>query len=269
MLVEKPRIRLEDFHFDSDVSGDQFDSHIFVRLAAVKITFENVRFRYCTFDACYLRGCVFVSCDFTGCHFISTSFHSSTFSKCLFNYATFEKTVISDEILTRESPVYENQKEKFARSLRVNYQQLGEANSANKAIRVELQATKTHLFNAWFSDGSYYREKYAGLTRLKYFFNWLWFSALDFLWGNGESPIKLLRSVLLCFVAMAVYDAFQAGDPGRVQSYFHGFFRAPEVFLGTRTSTHYSYCYLTVVLASRLLAFGALLSILFKRFNRR
>ena len=53
----------------------------------------------------------------------------------------------------------------LARSLRVNYQQLGEAKSANKAIHIELQATKTHLYKAWHSQETYYREKYAGWAR--------------------------------------------------------------------------------------------------------
>ena len=51
---------------------------------------------------------------------------------------------------------------KFARTLRMNYQQLGFAESVNKAIQIELQATEIHLYKAWRSNEAYYRKKYAG-----------------------------------------------------------------------------------------------------------
>ena len=47
----------------------------------------------------------------------------------------------------------------------MNYQQLGDAKSANKAIGVELQATKQHLSKACWSKERYYRNKYKGWRR--------------------------------------------------------------------------------------------------------
>ena len=46
---------------------------------------------------------------------------------------------------------------RFARTLRMNYQQLGDARAANKAI--EIEATEIHLHKAWSSKQSYYRSK--------------------------------------------------------------------------------------------------------------
>jgi uncharacterized protein YjbI with pentapeptide repeats len=87
----------------------------------------------------------FDSCDFTGCRFTASNFYTSTFSDCKFEYAVFERTLIESDILDTECPGPDNLKLKFARTLRMNYQQLGDAKSANKAISVELQATKQHL----------------------------------------------------------------------------------------------------------------------------
>ncbi len=166
-------------------------------------------------------------------------------------------------------PPRENQKAAFARSLRVNYQQLGEAKSANKAIHVELQATKTHLHKAWRSEETYYRQKYAGWSRFASFLSWFSFASLDILWGNGESVVKLLRSLFILFLFMTIYHAFRVEGVGEVISYFKGFEVAPEVFLGTRTFPQYAFWYTTAVLATRLLLFAAFTSILFKRLNRR
>lgn len=269
MLTTNTRTRSEDQRFDADESQTSFANYIFVRLVGKKKTFRQVDFRYCILDSCYLRDCTFIACNFTGCRFLSSNLRGSSFSGCDFAYATFEKTIISDDILERECPPRENQKANFARSLRTNYQQLGEARSVNKAIQVELQATKTHLYKAWHSQETYYRLKYANWARVTSFLSWSSFALLDVLWGNGESVPKLLRSLLIFFAFMAVYNAFRVEDAGAVYSYVHGFVISPEVFLGTRTFHQYAYWYLTVVLAMRLLLFAALTSILFKRLNRR
>lgn len=263
------RIRCEDQKFKTDESHQKLANHLFIRVVAKEKNFTDVDFKYSIFDGCYLRDCRFERCNFTGCRFISTSFHGSAFSSCEFGYATFEKTIITDDILESQAPTFENLRAKFARTLRVNYQQLGEAGSVNKAIKIELEATKVHLHKAWHSKQDYYRNKYPGFKRATSFFKWLWFFALQLLWGNGESAIKLLCSVFVLFILMGVYDATHVGSPSQIQSYWRGFCVAPEVFLGTRTFPQYAYWYVTAAAVARLLFFAALLSILLKRFNRR
>ena len=270
MLVPNRQIvRCDDHRFDADESGTQYTHHLFIRLSAKNKTFTHVDFRYCVFDGCYLRGCRFVACDLTGCRFLSTSFHGSTFSDCQFAYASFEKTSIADDILETQAPDFENQKAKFARSLRVNYQQLGEAQSVNKAIKIELEATRTHLHKAWSSKKDYYRRKYPGIQRISAFFRWARFTALHLLWGNGESAPRLLCSLSLLFMLMALYHAFHVGDPSQISCYWNGFSAAPSVFLGIRAYPQYSNWYVTGIATIRLLSFAALTSILIKRFNRR
>ena len=269
MLATNGRTRAEDQRFTADESDAKFTNHLFIRLVAKDKIFRRVDFKYCIFDGCYLRGCKFVQCDFTGCRFLSTNCVGSTFTSCEFAYATFERTIIADDILETQAPVFENQKAKFARTLRVNYQQLGEAESVNKAIWIELEATGTHLYEAWHSKKDYYRKKYSGIKRIVVLFNWLWFRCLHMLWGNGESAFRLLRSALVLFVAMGIYHAVRAEDPSKIQSYWNGMWAAPEVFLGTRAIPQYPQAYVAVIAAARLLTFAALTSILLKRFNRR
>ncbi|MGC1361721.1 MAG: hypothetical protein WA826_11145, partial [Silvibacterium sp.] len=122
---------------------------------------------------------------------------------------------------------------------------------------------------AWHSKNTYYRNKYPGFRRVEYFGRWFWFSALDLLWGNGESAFKLVRSICCFFVVMAVYDSIKVGDPRQIVSYWRGIRVAPEVFLGVRAFPQYSYLYLTTVSTARLLSFAALMAVLLKRFSRR
>ena len=158
---------------------------------------------------------------------------------------------------------------RFARSLRMNYQFIGDAESANKAMSVELKATEEHLHKSWSANSAYYRNKYKGWSRFKAFMQWTQFKFLDFIWGNGESPLKLLRAALIIFAFMALIDIYVFSNSQRIDSYIKSLFNAPQVFLGTLSPSNYPSLYLTVILVFRLIAFGFLMSILIKRLNRR
>lgn len=140
------------------MSKEKYINKLFERLVALKVEFKNVDFCYSIFDAAYIRNCSFEDCNFTGCRFVNCNLAGSSFNGCKFDYATFDKTHIDNDILEVGCPGHENLKLKFARSLRLNYQQIGDAKSANKAINIELQATEDHLHKAWKSKESYYRK---------------------------------------------------------------------------------------------------------------
>ena len=269
MLIDNNKINQTDKKFDADISNECYSNHLFIRLVATKKKFTNVDFKYSFFDSCYLRDCQFDSCDFIGCRFIGTSLHGSSFLGCKFDYASFERTVVDNDILDSGCPGHENLKMRFARGLRMNYQQLGDAVSANKAIGVELQASEVHLFKAWRSNESYYRKKYVCWNRAKAFAEWIKFKVLDLIWGNGESTYKLLRAALFALVFIAIYDVFGFRDPHTIGSYTQAFFESPQVLLGTLSREEYSKGYLAAILFVRLILFGFFMAILIKRFNRR
>jgi hypothetical protein len=253
-----------DKRFERDVSDVAYDRHIFVRLVARKVRFTKVNFHQSSFDSCYLRNCIFDSCDFTGCRFVGTNLTGSSFSGCNFDYATFEKTQIESDILNDGCPGLENLKMRFARSLRINYQQLGDAKAVNMAISIELEATEAHLYKAWHSNESYYRKKYSGVRRVQLFFEWLRFRSLDLLWGNGESALKFARAVLVALILIAIFEAEAARQP-----YWHSVLETGQVFIGAVSSSSYPRTCLSSLLLVRLVAFGFLTAIIVKRFNRR
>jgi hypothetical protein len=211
MLANSGRIIETDKKFGVDVRDQSFANYLFVRLVAKGRTFTNVDFRYSMFDASYLRKCKFDSCNFTGCRFVSTNLFESTFIGCTFDYVVFERTFVDPEILETGCPGLENMKMRFARTLRMNYQQIGDAKAANAAMNVELQATAAHLTKAWRSNESYYRKKYTGWRRAKVFGQWIDFKVLDFVWGNGESLGKLLRAVLAVLVSISLIEELAPG----------------------------------------------------------
>ena len=269
MLSDSHRVHETDKKIDDDVENAKFVNHLFVRLVAKGRRFVNVDFKYSIFDTAYLRNCTFDSCDFTGCRFVGTNLYGSSFTGCKFEYSNFERTLIDSDILDTGCPGSENLKMKFARTLRVNYQQLGDAASANKAIQVELRATEIHFHKAWSSNESYYRKKYAKWRRAKAFVEWVKFKTLDFIWGNGESTLKLICSTIVILLIVTAIDIMVFRNTQLTGSYLNSLYESPQIFLGTLTPANYPKSYLTAILFVRLVTFGFFMSIIIKRFNRR
>jgi len=268
-IVPSNRIEVRDQRVTSGVEKTNLSNRLFVRLIAKDKTFTRVNFKYSIFDTCYLRDCVFDSCDFTGCRFIATNLTGSKFEGCRFDYAVFERTLIAEDILDSGCPSYENLKLRFARSLRVNFQQIGNADGVNKAIKVELQATEIHFRKTWNSNESYYRKKYAGIRRVKAFLEWSKFKVFDFIWGNGESLVKLGVSVLMVLLFMTLVDVLKFHNPLSVVDYVQALRKMPQVFLGILTPTGYPGLYVAAITTVRLIALALFVSVLVKRLNRR
>lgn len=261
-----------DFYFAKDVSSEpvKFAFKVFIRLNAKKIKFKNVSFLHCIFDSCYLNNCVFDSCNFTGCKFLGSNFHQSAFAGCKFEFATFERSQLEDDILVSEAPMAENLRMRFARSLRMNYQQIGDAKAVNKAISLELEATSIYLYKSWRSGETYYKEKYPGLINsIVQFMKWSEFWILDFIWGNGESILKLMRSILLSVIMIAAYDTNAQGNPLTIGFYWSSFQNAPAVFLGVLSPHNYSVAALSLIAGTKFVSIALLTALLVKRFSRR
>jgi len=269
MLKPSNRQKHIDERFDSDVSGEDYGNQLFLRVVAKQRQFKDVVFKYTIFDTCYFRNCVFVSCDFTGCRFSGTNLLGSTFSGCKFDYAIFERTQVDKSILDVGFPGWENLSQRFARTLRTNYQSLGDVESAKKALAIELEATEIHLYKAWSSNESYYRNKHKGPRRIEAFLRWQRFKALDLIWGNGESTWKLIRAVFVIFIIMSVHHVLRFGDPNTVASYLEACRLMPGIFLGVSKPEGYSDLNLALISIVRLVAVGFFLSTIVKRFGRR
>jgi len=246
-----------------------FKFKIFNRLNANKIIFKNVSFEHSVFDGCYIRNCVFDSCNFTGCRFVGSNLHQSSFPGSRFDYATFERCQIDSDILTTWNPREENLKMRFARSLRMNFQQIGDATAVNEAITQELDATSRHLLESWLSEKEFYRKKYRGLHRIRQFLAWVEFWVLHFVWGNGESILKLLRTIVIAIVAIAVYDANAANSSATILDYWESLKAAPAIFLGTISRSFHTTAAASMIVAARLIALSLLTALLVKRFGRR
>ena len=269
MITDSGRVQVIDKIIDGKITDENYHNKFFLRVGSKKDRYENIDFSHTYFDHCYFRNCVFDSCNFNGCKFINSNFSGSTFVGCNFSYATFQNTEVDKEILDSGCPGYDNLKLKFARTLRKNFQGLGDSESANKSIKIELEATKSHLWKRWKSNESYYRQKYTGWNRFFAFFHWFRFKIEEFIWGNGESTIKLIRSGFLFWLIMTFIDVSFTGNFNEISNYWNSFVKMPQIFLSIEKPINYSNIYLSIIFITRIIAFSLFMSILLKRFNKR
>jgi hypothetical protein len=151
----------------------------------------------------------------------------------------------------------------------MNFQQIGDARAVNKAISLELDATAIYLKKSWSSKENYYRKKYAGWKKIPQFFKWLDFKALDFIWGNGENTLKLLRTILLIHLLIAGFDTYYFGNLWNLRDFLVSLSASPGIFFGVASLHQYPIWIVAVIAASRLISFAFLTAILVKRFGRR
>lgn len=268
-MIESGREKIEDIIFDNDLENSNYHNKYIIRTGGKDRVFKKVNFSHTYFENCYFRNIQFNSCNFNGCKFNNCNFQGSTFIGSNFDYAIFEKTYIDSEILDNNCPSHNNLKLKFARTLRINYQSIGDAESVNKAIKIELEASKEHLHEAWNSKSTYYRTKYKGWNRIGMFFKWLYFKIQDFVWGNGESPFKLFRTGFYLWLIASLIDTIYFKDPNSLIDYFNSFKSIPSYFMGIEKPEVYPDWYLVLITIFRFIGFALFTSIIIKRFNRR
>lgn len=259
------------------IDGRKFINYLFIRAVAKNIIFKNVDFSKTMFENSYLRYCKFIRCNFEGAKFSSSNLSGSYFVDCNFDYVTFEKTFVDDEIFEC-APKKDNLKYKFARSLKLNYVSIGDHIRASKAVTIELQATKAHLKDSWLSGEEWYRLKYGGLKRrAEQFWKWFKVSALDFVWGNGESLWRLIRFNLIIFILLSIYDILEKSLTNALDIFYVLSIKIPSNYFGITIKevndiNYFGYYpeWLSLILViTRSICFGLLMSIIIKKYNRR
>lgn len=161
----------------------------------------------------------------------------------------------------RTPPQKENIKSSFARNLRTNFQQLGDSRNVNRAILIELEATREHLKKICYDHSSHYRDKYKSWRRVKGFQDYYTFIFFDFIWGNGESLWKLLRSLLLLIVLINFVDFYYNTETEVTRGF--------NLLLGTTQLKLIPETWNSIFLLIRLLMMSLLTALIIKRISRR
>lgn len=273
-LQKSIRKTYSDFWFNQKIIDHRnYQNILFVRLVASKKTkFTNVNFSYCIFDHAYLRDCSFDNCVFIGCKFLNSNFHGSSFVKCNFQYSFFDKTFIDEDFLDNNLPDEKNLKQRLLRTIRINYQQLGDSKNVNRVMLLEIDATRGYLKDAAFSDNDYYKKKYGGFKkRTRAIINLICFIFWDFIWGNGEKLYNLIRFFIFVLIGIVIYDMSHASaqNSDSISYLINSIFRSIAIFFSVENPDYFSDSFKTLIVFIRLFLFALFISILVKRLSRR
>ncbi|MAT94974.1 MAG: hypothetical protein CME59_20585 [Halioglobus sp.] len=264
-LVDHTKPLIEDKEFVADVIEEDFSQKSFNRVFALKKVFTDVSFKQSEISNCYFRNCRFIRCDFTGANIARSNFRGAQYEECKFHYSTWEHTILDEEFLDNCLPSEDSLARDLARSLRTNFSQIGNYQAVNKAASIEVAMTGLHFFNAAFSKQSYYRSKYKGWRRILHVLRYTKWKALDLLWGNGESLLRIIASgifaVLVCSLVLAWREPiFPWSDV---------FGLVATAFWGVETTPPLPGHFLAMLTAIRFVLFGLFMAILVKRLSRR
>jgi uncharacterized protein YjbI with pentapeptide repeats len=261
---ENKKPRLEDVEFTSDPCDADYSRHDLTRVYAVGKVFRKTSFKQSNILGCYFRNCRFIDCDFTGAFIKESNLRGAQFENCNFKYVTWEKSQVDDDFLDRCLPSEENLARDLVRSLRVNFTETGNYEAVNRAASVEVQLTGQHLYKAAYSKESYYRAKYKGLDRLSHAIRHAQWKALDLLWGNGESLLRIFINTTLILLAVTLFYSREAAIP------FHdALMETVWQFWGKQYAKPIPPIYSITLTIAQFVAFGLFMAVLVKRLSHR
>ena len=264
-LLDHSKPIIEDKEFSSDVRDQDLSQHVLRRVFAVEKTFVRVSFKQSEIAECYFRNCRFIQCDFTGTSIGRSNFRGSQYEECKFQYSTWEHTQLDEEFLDNCLPSEENLARDLVRSLRVNFGHIGNYTAVNKAASIEVMLTGQHLFHAAYSKQSYYRSKYKGWVRALHAIRHIRWKALDLLWGNGESIVRVLLTGVFTVILWGSYHAWSNPQLSWSQSLL----AIASAFWGGSEGTSLPSHQLTLLTMVRFVLVGLFMAILVKRLARR
>lgn len=264
-LEDHSKPHIEDKEVAADVRDEDLSRHVLRRVFAVGKTFVGVKFKQSDISDCYFRNCRFIRCDFTGANISGSNFRGSQYEECKFQYSTWEHTHLDEEFLDNCLPSEENLARDLVRSLRVNFGHIGNYAAVNKAASIEVALTGLHLYHAAYSKQSYYRSKYKGWDRFTHAIRHARWKALDLIWGNGESIIRVLISgatVIFLWAGVLAWTDPNFTWPQSLVSVTYAFW-------GVDTSPPLPRHEFTTLSVIRFTFFGLFMAILIKRLARR
>lgn len=261
---DNKKLKLEDVEFTTDTSDKDYARHDMVRVFAVGKVFTKISFKQVNFLGCYFRNCRFLGCDFTGAFIKETNLRGSQFENCNFRYTTWERSHLDDDFLDQCLPSEENLARDLVRSLRVNFSEIGNYEAVNRSASIEVHLTGQHLFKAAYSKESYYRSKYKGGKRLSHAAKHARWKALDLLWGNGESIVRIMICCIFAILVVSVLYSREVDVPIGV-----AITESIWQFWGKQYSQAMPPIYTLALTITQFVAFGLFMAILVKRLSRR
>lgn len=193
-----------------------FQHHLFEDFGAKGVEFTYCDFSYCIFTRAYFFQAKFKSCKFIGSRFVDSNFSSARFMECSFDFANFRGTLLPVKELLVNEPSAPGIKRKLMQALRVNAASIGDDAAVKEFFREEMKAWREHLRMARAEKGKYYGTgKYSFSQNrnewLRVRLESVWLSLHSFIWGYGEYPLTLVRTIIILLLLFSLLVMISSG----------------------------------------------------------
>lgn len=189
------------------ITGSTITASSFIRLGMKEAIFKDCSFTQSNFEDSYFRKAKFKNVRFTGSSFRFCNFDKASFQACDFRYCNFYYCKLPREEIITCLPPEPNLRRDLARNLRTNYEMLGDKESADRFLDIEIKADEEELKAIFFSKTDYYKEHYNFIDQIHYGLKFLGSKGSGMIWGYGRRIHHLLFSyfVITCICSLIIY----------------------------------------------------------------
>ncbi len=180
----------------------------FRRIGAKKALFERSSLTQCLFEDTYFRNASFTDVRLTGSTFRNCNLEKAIFKGCDLRYCTFQTTRLDRDEIISNLPVEPNLKRDLARNLRKNFEALGDKDSADIFLDIEIEAHEQELLGASRRKTEYYRSHYSELDQALAGLKYLVSKLSGLVWGYGHRVRRLIASYLILTFGFSLITYF-------------------------------------------------------------
>lgn len=223
---------------DFDFGTVEQDGHLYVDLRGLSVTqaqldgaviknaslrwsqFTDVGFKDARLETCNLSHTNFNDCYFRRTHFYHSNLTNAKFENCDFSnanldhsrldFATFKLCEIRLDSIHFRDDANPLMLVRVCRNLKLNAMSMGHFADAGELTYLEMSYDRRVLFREAF------HQRHGHLhVRMNKIFAWLGSVLLNWLWGYGEKPARLLLALLVDIVFFGTLQYWLNGIPGK------------------------------------------------------
>jgi uncharacterized protein YjbI with pentapeptide repeats len=229
---------------DLDLKGVHLQKCYFTRIGTRDAAFRDCKLTQCLFEDTYLRKAHFKNVQLTGSTFRKCNLAKATLSGCDLRFCTFEATLLDREEVIGNLPSEPNLRRDLARDLRKNFESLGDKESSDVFLTLEIKAHEEELLSAFRRKTDYYRQHYSTFEQVGAGAKYVGSRLSGLMWGYGHRVGRLVTSylVLTLILALIIYllgvpFIVDANMPVRALGFGEAIYQTLGATLGTGTAT--------------------------------
>ena len=170
------------------------------------VVYRDCDFSYSIVVRGYFHKARFERCKFRGTRFVTTIFRSAAFEGCEFSYADFDRCVVPVPQVLANLPAYPNVRWELLHNLRANARSLGDTQHESDLIWREIDTEMEHWRSVYQGQAGYY-HKYSRAERLLARLRRWRLLSERYVWGHGESLLRLAVATLGALIVLALLNA--------------------------------------------------------------